>query len=129
MSQTEYILLVDDDPDLRQCLVDILEDEGFVTQTAGTGREALALLQSPHLPSLILLDLMMPELNGWQFYERQQSDPRLAPIPVLVVTANRGTSAGIPPGSDVLWKPFSAESVLNKVHGLIAPTSGPAPPH
>jgi two-component system chemotaxis response regulator CheY len=128
MSAGSYILLVDDDPDLRQCLVDILEDEGFVTQTAGTGREALAVLQSPHLPSLILLDLMMPELNGWQFYERQQSDPRLARIPVLVVTANRGTSAGIP-GSDVLLKPFSAESVLNKVHGLIAAPGGEARLH
>jgi two-component system, chemotaxis family, chemotaxis protein CheY len=118
MSAAGYILLVDDDPDLRQCLVDILEDEGFATQTAGTGREALALLEAAQLPSLILLDLMMPELNGWQFYERQQLDPRLRPIPVLVVTANRGTSAGIP-GSDVLLKPFSAESVLDKVHGLI----------
>jgi len=120
MSADGYILLVDDDPDLRQCLVDILEDDGFATQTAGTGREALALLQAPKLPSLILLDLMMPELNGWQFYERQQLDPRLAHIPVLVVTANRGMSAGIP-GSDVLLKPFSAESVLHKVHGLVAP--------
>ena len=124
MNEGGYILLVDDDPDLRQCLVDILEDEGYVTQTAGTGREALAVLQAPQLPSLILLDLMMPELNGWQFYERQQSDPRLAPIPVLVVTANRGMSAAIP-GSDVLLKPFTAETVVSKVHGLIET----APPH
>jgi CheY-like chemotaxis protein len=119
MSAGPYVLLVDDDDDLRQCLVDVLEDEGFLTQTASSGREALELLQNPELPGLILLDLMMPDLNGWQFYERKQADPRLAGIPVLVVTANRGMRAAIS-GLDVLLKPFTAEAVLSKVQDLLA---------
>jgi CheY-like chemotaxis protein len=125
MSKGSYILLIDDDPDLRQCLVDVLEDEGYEIRTAWSGREALSLLeteaQSP--PSLILLDLMMPDLNGWQFHEQQQKNPRLAAIPVLVVTASRGFGTKLP-GSDVLLKPFSVESVLEKVKELAPGADG-----
>src|SRR3954471_11435420 len=87
MTGPGYILLIDDDSELRQSLVDLLEDEGHQTRTASSGREALAMLEGPDLPRMILLDLMMPDLNGWQFCELQRQNPRLAAIPVLVVTA------------------------------------------
>jgi len=118
MSDPPYILLVDDDSDLRQCLVDLLEDEGYVTRTACSGREALALLENSAPPCLILLDLMMPDLNGWQFYEQQQRNRQLAQIPVLVVTASRSLGPNIP-GSDVLLKPFTIDDVLDKVERLV----------
>jgi len=118
MSDKPYILLVDDDSDLRQCLVDLLQDEGYVTRTAGSGREAMSLLEDGTPPRLILLDLMMPDLNGWQFYELQQQNQRLARIPVLVVTASRSLGPNLP-GTDVLLKPFSIDDVLNKVERLV----------
>ena len=117
MTKGSYILLVDDDPELRQSMVDLLEDEGYPTRSASSGREALALLGGPDLPSLILLDLMMPDLNGWQFCEMQRRDPRIAGIPVLVVTAARSV-APTPAGVDVLFKPFSLDEVLDKVQRL-----------
>src|SRR5262249_30448512 len=80
MSLRPRILLVDDDPELRQSLVDLLEDEGYRPHTAASGRQALAALRDPDLPDLILLDLMMPDLNGWQFCDMQRKDPRLAAI-------------------------------------------------
>jgi CheY-like chemotaxis protein len=119
MNPTSYILLVDDDPELRQSMVDLLEDEGYQTRSASSGREALAVLAGADLPSLILLDLMMPDLNGWQFCELQRRDPRIARIPVLVVTAARSV-APTPAGVDVLFKPFSLDEVLEKVQRLSA---------
>jgi CheY-like chemotaxis protein len=121
------ILLVDDDAELRQSLVDLLEDEGYRTVTAASGREALAILREPELPDLILLDLMMPDLNGWQFCELQRRDLRLAGIPVLVVTAAR-SMAPSPAGADVLYKPFSLEEVLEKVERLVSGRAAAASP-
>jgi len=118
MSANPDILLVDDDIDLRQCLVDVLEDSGYQVRTASSGLEALRLLNAEALPRLILLDLMMPDLNGWQFYEQKQKIERLAGIPVLVVTASRVVGATFP-GSEVLLKPFSVETVVQKVQHLI----------
>jgi CheY-like chemotaxis protein len=119
---TPVILLVDDDADLRQCLVDVLEDAGYQVKTASSGREALRLLDGADLPRLILLDLMMPDLNGWQFYEQKQKVERLAEIPVLVVTASRALGASFP-GSEVLLKPFSIETVVERVEHLVGGVS------
>lgn len=119
---TPVILLVDDDADLRQCLVDVLEDAGYQVKTASSGREALRLLDGADLPRLILLDLMMPDLNGWQFYEQKQKVERLADIPVLVVTASRALGASFP-GSEVLLKPFSIETVVERVQHLVGGVS------
>jgi len=81
------ILVVDDDPDVRSTLAEILAEEGYRVMEAASGREALAYLQTSAPPALILLDLMMPDMDGWQFREEQQADPRLAAIPVVVVSA------------------------------------------
>lgn len=86
-SLTSFILVVDDDADIRETVQVILELEGYQVVTAADGAEALARLRSGDaLPSLILLDLMMPGMNGLQFCEERRGDPILARVPVVVVT-------------------------------------------
>jgi signal transduction histidine kinase len=80
------VLIVDDDPDIRHTLSEALTDAGYRVGTAGDGAEALDLLRS-HSPELIILDLMMPRMDGIEFRARQLDDPRLARIPTLVITA------------------------------------------
>ena len=87
MNAGEYILIVEDDFDIREALTQILEEEGYAVREAANGREALD-VAARELPSLILLDLMMPVMNGWQFRAEQIKDPRLAPVPVLVISAD-----------------------------------------
>src|ERR1044071_1184503 len=76
------ILVVEDDSAIREVLTDVLESEGYQVLNAANGREAIQLLRSSTLPCLILLDLMMPVMNGWQFRDEQRQDPLLAPVPV-----------------------------------------------
>jgi CheY-like chemotaxis protein len=83
------ILIVEDDPELRASLADLLQDEGYQVAGAANGQEALKYLSQWPAPCLILLDLMMPVMNGWEFREKQQQDPALAAIPVAVVTGVR----------------------------------------
>jgi CheY-like chemotaxis protein len=82
------ILIVDDDRDIREMLTETLADEGYDVASAADGQDALTQLRAdPDAPCLILLDLMMPHMNGWEFCTAQQQDPRLAPIPVVVLSA------------------------------------------
>jgi CheY-like chemotaxis protein len=83
------VLIVDDDAAIRSVLVDLLEDEGYPVVSAANGHEALAYLQHNTLrPCVILLDLMMPVMDGWQFRAAQQADTALATIPVVVLSAS-----------------------------------------
>jgi CheY-like chemotaxis protein len=82
------ILIVEDEPHIREMLVAVLEDEGYQTISMANGLEALThLRQSPDRPRLILLDLGMPVMTGWEFREEQQREPALANIPVIVMSA------------------------------------------
>jgi CheY-like chemotaxis protein len=84
----KQVLVVDDDPAIRDFLTEILKDEGYAVVAAADGQEALDRLQEPSLtPCLIVLDLMMPKMNGWQFRAAQQHDPALTSIPVVVLSA------------------------------------------
>jgi len=88
------ILIVDDDFAIRDSLSQLLEGEGFLVTTVSDGQEALdLLLRSSEQPCLILLDLMMPGVNGWEFRRRQQENPTLASIPVAIISANRNLKA------------------------------------
>ena len=82
------VLVVDDDPDIREALQIVLELQGHQVRLASNGKVALAALARSPLPCVILLDLMMPEMNGWEFMTAQQADPRLAKIPVVVLSGN-----------------------------------------
>jgi CheY-like chemotaxis protein len=83
------ILIIEDDADIARNLKAVLEGDGFAAETAKDGLVALELLRaSQELPSLLLLDLMMPGMDGFQFRELQEQDPRLALIPVVIMTAD-----------------------------------------
>lgn len=108
------ILIVEDDEDIRSVMVDLLESEGYITKAASNGREALDVLDSMAKPCLVLLDMMMPIMNGRQFLDAIMSDALLAPIPVLIVSAvadktNTEGSIGF------LKKPIDIDVVLNVV--------------
>ena len=84
------ILIVEDDVAIRESLAELLEDEGYRVASAWNGEAALRSLRSSEPPGLILLDLMMPVMNGWEFRQAQQLDPELAVIPVVVVSGDSG---------------------------------------
>ena len=86
-TEKSLILVVDDDPDCRETLADLLSNEGYSVVCAENGREALDYL-SGSKPSLIILDLMMPAMSGWEFRARQKLDPNLESLPVVVTTAS-----------------------------------------
>jgi CheY-like chemotaxis protein len=87
MSTGGYVLIVDDDKDIREALADLIADDGHQVKVACNGQEALDLLRATAPPCLILLDLMMPVMNGRQFLAEKDRDAALAEIPVCVVTA------------------------------------------
>jgi CheY-like chemotaxis protein len=107
---------VEDDCDTREMLERYLELEGFDVQTAPNGAAALTLLRQDAAPSVILLDLMMPVMNGWQFRDAQQQDARLSAIPVVVVTA-AGPRVDIPSIDADGWlaKPVDLDQLLTTV--------------
>jgi CheY-like chemotaxis protein len=81
------ILIVEDDADLREMMAQLLTLEGFRAETVANGREALDYLQKGDYPDLILLDLMMPVMDGWEFRRRQRAHPEYAQVPVVVLSA------------------------------------------
>ena len=90
-SQDGPVLIVDDDLDIREALSQILEDQGFDVVTAANGQEALALLRGLEVrPSVILLDLMMPIMDGYGFLDAYRDDASLAVVPVAIITAGNG---------------------------------------
>ena len=113
------VLIVEDDRDTREMLGRFLELEGFDVQTAANGELALKVLQDEGRPSVIILDLMMPVMNGWQFRVAQQSDPNLSEIPVVVVTA-AGVRDDIPAISADGWlsKPVDFDRLLATIGPL-----------
>jgi len=111
------VLVVEDDFDLRDALVPILEYEGHRVVSAANGKEALERLQTMPPPSLILLDLMMPVMNGEEFRAEQLRDPTLASIPVVVVSAHPGAEerARRIGAAGCVKKPFEIEDLLEQV--------------
>jgi CheY-like chemotaxis protein len=112
------ILVVDDEEMLRDSLVEFLEDNGYRAVGAGDGREALDKLRSfAKRPCVILLDLMMPVLDGKAFREQQLRDPALAPIPVIVLSAYRdvGTWARDLSVDHCFPKPLKLPALLDAV--------------
>jgi CheY-like chemotaxis protein len=108
------LMIVDDDDDLRNTLADILTAQGYQVAAFGDARAALAALENGPTPFLILLDLMMPGMSGWEFRAAQLEKATLAPIPVVVVTAANALNNGVQSLSDleILRKPFDLEALL-----------------
>jgi two-component system, chemotaxis family, chemotaxis protein CheY len=89
LAKNRKLLVVDDDDDIRETLTDLLTTEGYEVSQAKQGLDALAQLRKGLWPSLILLDLMMPKMNGWEFLEAQRADPSIADLPVVILSADR----------------------------------------
>jgi CheY-like chemotaxis protein len=111
------LLLVEDDDLLRETLTTILEAEGYAVLTAADGEEALRRLHAGERPDLILLDLMMPGMDGWQFRREQARDRELASVPVVVFSAvdtadQKGTTPGV---AGHLEKPVETRKLLETI--------------
>jgi CheY-like chemotaxis protein len=115
MAETHPIVVVDDDNDLRETLGELLVEEGYETRLFENGRRALEFLREGGDPRLILLDLMMPEMNGWQFREEQLKDARLRDIPVVVMTASRGPDSQRIQADEVVYKPVGLGQLMDVV--------------
>lgn len=116
-SQTApVVLVVDDDPDILEALAEILEGEGFVVRRARNGKEALDRLE-PDPPRLILLDWMMPVMDGGEFAQNLRKRPSVANIPIIVLSADRNVGARAREVGAVghLAKPFELTDLLDMV--------------
>ena len=118
------ILVVEDDPEVREALVVLLEDEGYATAYACDGHEALARLRDAAPPSLVLLDLMLPVMDGFEFRVQQLQDPRLARIPVIVFSGGGDLDRKAAPlhADGCLSKPVEPETLLRLVAGRLLAT-------
>ena len=107
------VLVVEDDEDARDALVALLQMKGYRAVPAGNGKEALDYLKKAPVPDLIILDLWMPVMDGWQFRSEQVKDPRLANVPVIVVTAlSDRTDID---ATEIMIKPVDVDQLLAKV--------------
>ena len=125
-SVLKSILIVDDDADVREMLSQFFAIEGYSVLTAQNGRDALDQLHHGQPPDLILLDLMMPVMDGWQFRAEQQRDPDLAPIPVVVLSAvyNARERASMLGAVDYMQKPVEFDKLIETAerHRRIPPS-------
>jgi CheY-like chemotaxis protein len=109
------VLIVEDDEDLREMMAQLLTLEGFHTATVANGHEALEYLQHASKPDVILLDLMMPVMDGWEFRRQQQADPTIAPVPVIVLSAlDQGRASNLE-ATAFLKKPLDFDRLLTLV--------------
>ena len=113
--RTPAVLVVDDDYDNREMLSAALADAGYSVVTAENGERALRWLrETTALPSIILLDLMMPVMTGWEFRIEQQGDARLAQIPVVMLSARPGPQheTFAISADEFIQKPVDVDSLL-----------------
>jgi CheY-like chemotaxis protein len=108
------VLIVDDDEGIREALQMALETEGYETALAAQGEEALAWLGEHPTPSLVLLDLMMPVMDGWQVIEELRRADRLSQLPIVVTTAF-GRELGSAENLPLLRKPIQLATLMNAV--------------
>jgi CheY-like chemotaxis protein len=109
------VLIVEDDSDLREMMAQLLTLEGFQSTAVANGKEALRYLSSGDTPDLILLDLMMPVMDGWEFRRAQQADPILARVPTIVLSAlDQSRAKDLKPAA-FLKKPLDFDRLLQLV--------------
>jgi CheY-like chemotaxis protein len=123
---SQTILVVDDDTAILDMITQVLIEEDYQVVTANNGRSAVDLAHE-QLPQLILLDLMMPEMNGWQVVEALRISPKTRPIPILLLSARRemASAAGELGVTAYLEKPFDLDELLDRVQHLLMLTTTP----
>jgi CheY-like chemotaxis protein len=112
------VMVVDDDDDIRETLAGLLEDEGYSVVAYPSGQDALDALRRGIGPRVILLDLMMPVMDGAEFRREQLADPTLADIPVVLITAAGLERVSRSEYSEVLRKPLKIDRVLDVIAGF-----------
>jgi DNA-binding response OmpR family regulator len=126
MNRGAHLLVIDDDPGLRAGLYDLLSLYGFVVRTAEDGLEALAMMEGDP-PDLILSDIVMPKMDGYQFYQRVRSQKAWGGIPFIFLTARKveddrqGWDGG---DVDTIEKPFEPEDLVEIVLARLAKVKG-----
>ena len=125
------ILCIEDDPEMIELIRLILERRGFVVEGADGGKAGLQAVVST-LPDLVLLDLMMPDMDGWDVYQKMKADAATRHIPVIVVTASaqsidREFGLHIAKVDDYILKPFSPQDLLASVHRILGDGAETAP--
>jgi two-component system NtrC family sensor kinase len=114
------VLVIEDDSAIRTAVCELLEEEGFEVSTCEQGQAALQTLRDGRpLPDLIILDLMMPVMDGWDFRVKQRTDPALADIPVVAISADGSPKARAIHADAYLSKPFSAEELLLRIDQIL----------
>jgi CheY-like chemotaxis protein len=123
-TQCKGILVVEDDDNIRDTVRQILELEGYKVHVAENGKRAIEVLENLKYPCLILLDLMMPVMNGWQFLEARKKNTVIADLPVIVVSAvgEQAQGAG---ATEIMRKPPDIDSLLETVSHHCAPVEPP----
>lgn len=127
-AETPLVLIVEDDPDVRDTLSDVLQDEGYRTSQAGNGREALDTLRraDAERPAVVLLDIMMPVMDGVAFRNEQLRDASLRDIPVIVLSAHARLDelASELELTTALRKPVALDALLEAVERVVRPSQG-----
>lgn len=116
-SPAKNVLIVEDDFDIRDLLVFVLNSNGYRATGVSNGLEAISHLRQTHETSLILLDLMMPIMDGWEFRQAQQGDPALGQIPVVLLSATDEVREHVGPlqAASYLCKPIDFSALLETV--------------
>jgi CheY-like chemotaxis protein len=120
--QTPNVLVVDDDPSIRKMMVAALKRDGYKFAEAANGQEALDMMRERR-PDVVLLDLMMPILSGWDVLRERESDPRLRDIPVIIVSATRAPEIANAVDKGIcafLPKPFDIGALAALVRSCVA---------
>lgn len=112
MSEPPSILVVEDDPDVADTVCGLLRAFGYHVEVAVDGNEAMRALRSGLRPKVILLDLMMPNMDGQRFRALQRDDPELSQIPIIVVSSDAKANAARLGVAACLTKPFEPEQLL-----------------
>lgn len=114
--QKPHVLVVDDDEDVRQSLADALEEVGYSVKGARDGIEALEAIRIRR-PDLVITDLMMPSMSGWELLGALHDDPELASIPTLILTAVRQPRTDV--NTPMLAKPVDLQRLLGAIEGYV----------
>ncbi len=114
VSEMKHVLVIEDHTPIRECIAEVLEMEGYSVSQARDGREGLRVARAQP-PNLILLDLMMPNMDGWQFRAAQKDDAALADIPVIVLSAFEAEATDLEGVVARFPKPFNTSVLLAAV--------------
>jgi len=121
---TKMILCIEDDQEMIDLIRLILRRSGFEIRGANSGKEGLEIIRKDH-PDLVLLDLMMPEMDGWEVYQQMKADEATKNIPVIVVTAkaqsiDKVLGLHIAKVDDYIAKPFSPQELSTSIDNVLA---------